>query len=67
MIKDITDFETIEEGLNRLSALASYRDASEDETFYQVWTRDCQTVASKLINLGVDKMIVAKAAGWVNV
>lgn len=67
MIKEITDFKTVEEGLDRLSALAAYRDASEDETFYQVWTRDCQTVANKLITLGVDKTIVAKAAGWIKV
>ncbi len=66
MIKDITEFDTIDEGLERLSILAMYRNNSEDEKFYQAWARDCQTIANKLIKLKVDKMIVAKAAGWVN-
>lgn len=51
MIKDITEFKTPDEGLERLSQLATYRDAAEDERFFQIWTKDCQAVA--------------KAGGWV--
>lgn len=65
-IKKLTDFVSINEGLERLSETAMFRDYSNDEMFFQIWTKDCEAIARKLIEMGANKQIVAKAAGWVN-
>ena len=63
-VTDITDFSTVQEGFQRLGQLVKLREKEKGTIFYKQWERDCNRLADKLIESGVDKEEIQTMIGW---
>ena len=61
---DITDFNTVQEGFQRLGQLVKLREQEKDTIFYEVWKKDCNRLADKLIKSGVNQRDIQAMIGW---
>ena len=60
-------FSSIKEGLAKLEEMVQLREKEKDTSFYEVWKRDCNRLADKLLESGADKEDVAVIMSWTTV
>ena len=58
------DFQTKEEGIQRLKSVVRTRDQMCSAMYWQICEDDCLKLADKLSVAGVDKNLIASIGGW---
>jgi len=57
-------FETQKEGLKKLEDMVKEREKAKGSRLYQVWQKDCNRFANKLLQSGADEEDIATVMSW---
>lgn len=57
-------FNTQKEGLKKLEDMVKEREKAKGSRWYQVWQKDCNRFANKLLQSGADEKDIATVMSW---